>query len=248
MRTVVIIPALNEEKSIARVLQDVPGDLVEAVVVVDNGSTDSTQEEAGKAGAHVVEETVRGYGRACLRGIECAARWDPETIVFLDGDFSDSPEEMSRLLAPIMEDRADLVIGSRTLGNRERGALLPQARLGNYIACVLMRLIWGVRFTDLGPFRAIRYSTLKHIEMQDQNFGWTVEMQIRAAREGFRCMEVPVSYRKRIGKSKVTGTLVGTARASYTILKTIFSEAFRSKGLRKKGSGSRASDRTFTPV
>ncbi len=222
----VIIPALNEEKSLPLVLAALPK--VDDVIVVDNGSTDGTAAVAAAGGARVVSEPRRGYGSACLAGI--AALRDPEIVVFVDADFSDHPEELPNLVAPIAEGRADMVIGSRALGNREKGALLPQARFGNMLACFLMRVIYGHRYTDLGPFRAIRFESLRKIGMRDRNFGWTVEMQIRALRHGLRVTEVPVSYRKRVGVSKITGTLSGTIRAGYKILYTIFRHSLSRKG------------------
>lgn len=222
----VVIPALNEEKSLPLVLAALPR--VDDVIVVDNGSTDGTAAVAAAGGARVVREPRRGYGSACLAGI--SALRDPDVVVFVDADFSDHPDELPNLVAPIAEGRADMVIGSRALGNREKGALLPQARFGNMLACFLMRVIYGHRYTDLGPFRAIRFESLKKIGMRDRNFGWTVEMQIRALRHGLRVAEVPVSYRKRVGVSKITGTLSGTIRAGYKILYTIFRHALSRKG------------------
>lgn len=215
----VIIPAYNEESAIGKVLGDIPAD-VDQVIVVDNASTDATAAVASAMGARVVREDRRGYGQACLSGI--AALNNPDIVVFLDGDYSDYPEEMTSLVEPICSGRADLVIGSRTLGQRERGALLLQARFGNWLSTRLISLLFGVHFTDLGPFRAIRYAALKRIQMQDRDFGWTVEMQVKAARVGLRCCEVPVRYRKRIGTSKITGTLSGTLRAGHKIIWTIF--------------------------
>lgn len=219
-RTAVIIPVLNEEDSLPLVLDAIPKDLVDEVVVVDNGSTDRSVEIARAHGATVVEEEHRGYGAACLRGI--AATEDYEMLVFLDGDYSDYPEDMHELLPPVVADEADLVIGSRMVNRESRRALLPQSRFGNQLAAVLMRILFGIRCTDLGPFRVIRRSSLVALQMQDRDFGWTVEMQLRARLKGIRVTERPVRYRKRVGKSKITGTLSGTLKASYKILKTIF--------------------------
>lgn len=218
MHTIVVIPAFNEGRSIGLVVADIPQNLVHEVVVVNNGSTDETERNATQAGATVLREERRGYGWACLRGIEYAATKNPDIIVFLDGDYSDHPEEMTRLVAPIRNGQADFVVGSRMIGERERGAMLPQALVGNRVACFLMRIIWGARYTDLGPFRAIRFQELLRLEMQDKTFGWTVEMQIKAIKAGLRYMEVPVSYRRRVGVSKITGTISGTLKASARIL------------------------------
>lgn len=225
-RVLVIIPAFNEELSIGRVLADIPRDLVTEVVVADNASTDGTAAAAAAGGATVLHEPRRGYGSACLRGIEYAsalpAGQRPDIIVFLDGDYSDFPGEMHSLVEPISKREYDMIIGSRMLGEREPGALLPQAVFGNALATFLLRLLYGARFTDLGPFRAIRLDSLLSLGMRDRTFGWTVEMQVRAVRMGLRSGEVPVSYRRRIGTSKVTGTLYGTIMAGYKILWTIF--------------------------
>jgi len=215
-----IIPALNEENAIAKVLSEIP-EWVDDIVVVDNGSTDSTVERAQRNGARVMVETRRGYGSACLTGIGLLHD-TTDIVVFLDGDFSDYPNEMSRLVDPIINNTADMVIGSRVLGNRERGALTPQARFGNWLSCLLMWLFWRARYTDLGPFRAIAFTALKTLDMADTNYGWTVEMQIKVAKKKLRFMEVPVSYRKRIGKSKVSGTVKGVLLAGSKILFTIF--------------------------
>jgi glycosyltransferase involved in cell wall biosynthesis len=219
MRASVVIPVFNERESLPLVVADIPRDLVSEVVVVDNGSTDGTGSIAAGLSVRVVREERRGYGSACLAGVAALAADPPEAIVFLDGDYSDHPEEMPRLLAAL-ED-ADLVIGSRALGVRERGALLPQARFGNLLACFLIHKLTGHRYTDLGPFRAIRWNAYQRLGMQDTNFGWTCEMQVKAVREGLRIAEVPVSYRRRVGVSKITGTLTGTLRAGYKILWTI---------------------------
>jgi len=221
-----VIPALNEEHAIGQVLEAIPR-WVDEVVVVDNGSSDQTAAVARGQGARIVSEPRRGYGRACLSGI--AALSSPDIVVFLDADFSDHPEEMDRLIDPILRKEAELVIGSRLKGDCESGALTPQARFGNRLACGLMRLFWGVRYSDLGPFRAIRASALQTLDMQDTNYGWTVEMQVKAAIRSVRATEVPVSYRRRIGTSKISGTVRGVILAGTKILYTIFRAAFRSK-------------------
>jgi len=215
----IVMPALDEEPSIGRVLDALPA--VAKVVVCDNGSTDRTAEVARAHGATVVHEARRGYGQACLTALAELPRQgahDEDLVCFLDADFSDDPTELDLVLAPLREDHADLVIGSRVLGRREPGALLPQARWGNWLATRCIRWITGVRFTDLGPFRALRYGRLQALGMEDRAFGWTVEMQLKAASTGLRCVEVPVSYRRRIGRSKITGTVRGTVLASLTIL------------------------------
>jgi glycosyltransferase involved in cell wall biosynthesis len=222
----VIIPAYNEERSIAKVISAIPAGLVDDVIVVNNNSRDATAAVAEAAGATVLKEPQPGYGQACLRGIAYASAKTgaerPDVLVFLDGDFSDFPEQMPRLLQPILEDQADLVIGSRALGNREPGAMLPQQIFGNWLATSLLRLLYKADFTDLGPFRAIRTDKLHEIGMQDRTYGWTVEMQLKAVKHGLRYCEVPVDYRKRIGFSKVSGTLKGSVMAGYKIISTIF--------------------------
>ena len=214
----VVIPALDEERAIARVLADVP-DWVDRIVVADNGSSDATRAVAGAAGAGIVCEQERGYGAACLAGI--AALGNLDIVVFLDGDYSDHPDEMALLVDPIATGAADFVVGSRVLGTCEPGALTPQQRYGNWLACRLMRHFWGIAYTDLGPFRAIRRSALERLAMADRNYGWTIEMQIRAVEAGLVIREVPVSYRRRIGTSKVSGTVKGTILAGSKILATI---------------------------
>lgn len=225
-RTAVIIPAFNEEPSLGLVLHDIPRDRVDDIIVVDNGSTDATASIAEAGGARVIREPRRGYGSACLAGI---AALDPEIeiVVFLDADYSDDTADLFRIVDPIILDAADLVIGSRTIRVDSRRALSPQQRWGNWLATRLIRLFWGKRFTDLGPFRAIRRNKLEALGMADRDFGWTVEMQIKASREGLRALEIPVAYRDRIGTSKISGTLVGTIRAGYKILYTIFRSAWR---------------------
>jgi len=234
-KVAVIIPALNEEQSIGKVVAAIP-QWVDDVIVADNGSTDQTADVARAHGARIASEPRRGYGSACLAGL--AVLNDPEVVVFLDGDFSDYPEEMARLVDPITSGEADMVIGSRVLGRREAGALTPQARFGNWLACTLIRFFWGVHYTDLGPFRAVQYSRLKHFSMRDRDYGWSVEMQIKAAREGIRVREVPVRYRPRIGKSKVAGTFKGVLGAGWKILFTIFRAAwFSHKGTQTEDRG-----------
>ncbi len=219
-RISVIIPAYNEEQSIALVLNDLPRDRLHEIIVVDNRSTDRTAQVARDHGAKVYEEKRQGYGSACLKGI--AMLDHPDIVVFLDGDYSDYPEEISLLLEPILSDQKDFVLGSRMIKPESRKALLPQARYGNKLAVFLIRLFFQHKYTDLGPFRAIRYESLKAIDMQDQDFGWTVEMQIKAVRMKLRIEEIPVSYRERIGVSKITGTLTGTFQAGTKIIYTIF--------------------------
>ena len=223
---VVIIPVLNEEDSIGLVLAHIPEEMAAAVIVVDNGSTDRTAAVALEGGAVVVREPRRGYGAACLRGMAEAVRFAPDVIVFLDGDYSDYPEEMADLVRPVMEEGCDLVIGSRMLGRRAPGSMPVQAVIGNVLVPRIIRWLYGHRYTDLGPFRAIRYDRLLELEMADQNFGWTVEMQIKAAQKGYRTLDVPVRYRRRVGVSKITGTLSGAVRAGVKILWVTFRYAF----------------------
>ncbi|MEW6730014.1 MAG: glycosyltransferase family 2 protein [Acidobacteriota bacterium] len=213
----IVIPALNEEQSIGRVLNELPKGLVDQVIVADNGSTDRTAEVAREHGAEVVIEPLRGYGAACLRAL-CQVKPDTDIIAFLDGDYSDYPEDLAMIVEPIMAGRADMVIGSRARGEREQGALTPQQIFGNWLATRLIKLIWGFNYTDLGPFRAIQADKLQELRMCDANFGWTVEMQIKALKHQLRIEEVPVRYRRRIGKSKVSGTLSGSMKAGVKIL------------------------------
>jgi glycosyltransferase involved in cell wall biosynthesis len=220
-RAAVVIPVFNERESLPLVVRAIPRECVTEIVVVDNGSTDDTPLVARGLPVRLVRESRRGYGSACLAGIAALADAPPDVVVFLDGDYSDHPEELPRLLDAIRAG-ADMVIGSRALGDRERGALLPQARFGNALACFLIRALFGHRYTDLGPFRAIRWDALRELSMRDRNFGWTVEMQVKALRQGLRVAEVPVSYRRRVGVSKITGTLSGTLKAGWKILWTIF--------------------------
>ena len=219
----VIIPAYNEANAIGLVLDEIPKDLVRRIVVADNNSTDKTTSVAEKHGATVVFQPKSGYGNACLKAMEFIAQQKvkPDIVVFLDGDYSDYPEQLNEVVAPILDDKADLVIGSRASGNSESGSLTPQQVFGNWLATRLLKLFYGVAFTDLGPFRAIRYKSLLALEMNDPTYGWTVEMQIKAAKQKLRCAEVPVDYRVRIGQSKVSGTVRGTIGAGYKIILTL---------------------------
>ncbi len=205
-------------------MNDIPKHLIREIIVCNNNSTDRTAEVATQAGATVVFQPLKGYGNACLKGMEYIARkvTPPNIVVFIDGDYSDHPEELSLLIAPITEGVADMVIGSRALGARESGSMTPQQVFGNWLATYLIRLFFKYSFTDLGPFRAIRYDKLLEINMIDKNFGWTVEMQVKAAKKKLRCTEIPVTYRRRIGVSKVSGTVKGTVLAGYKIILTIF--------------------------
>ena len=221
----IIIPAINEEESIGLVLNDIPKKLARQIIVVDNGSHDNTVNVATILGEKVLSEPLRGYGAACLRGIS-ELKEDTDIVVFLDADYSDYPQDIHTILKPMITGNAEMVIGSRMLGEREKGALLPQAFFGNKLAVLLIRLFWRFRYTDLGPLRAISYKALFALNMADKNFGWTVEMQIKALKKGLQIAEVPVRYRKRVGKSKITGTLSGTVRAGAKIIYTIFKYSF----------------------
>jgi glycosyltransferase involved in cell wall biosynthesis len=220
----VIIPVYNEAESISKVIHEIPKDLVRHILVCDNGSTDNTPMMAQKAGGTVLFQPERGYGNACLQGMRYLEKLHekPDIVVFLDGDYSDYPKEMTQVVKPILQKDVDMVIGSRALGNLEDGAMMPQQIFGNWLATTLIRLLYNYHFTDLGPFRAIKYQRLLEMHMEDKNFGWTVEMQVKAAKLKMNTAEVPVNYRKRIGKSKVSGTIQGTFRAGYKILWTIF--------------------------
>jgi glycosyltransferase involved in cell wall biosynthesis len=215
----VIIPTHNEAQSIGRVLADLPADLVTEVLVVDSNSTDGTPEIAAKMGARVLEEPRRGYGRACLTGLANASA--PDVVVFLDGDYSDRPAELPLLLAPILAGDADITVGSRLGKQRVRGAMPWQQAFGNRLAAFLIRLLYGLKISDLGPFRAGRADVLRRLELQETTYGWAVEMILKGARGGFRVVEVPVSYYPRIGKSKISGTLKGTVGAGWFILSLI---------------------------
>lgn len=225
----VIIPAFNEESAIGNVLQDIPSELVREVVVCNNASTDQTREVAMHAGATVIDEPRAGYGQACLAGIDYlrSKKVRPDIVVFIDGDYSDYPEEMMAIVKPIVESNVDLVIGSRSTGQSETGAMMPQQVFGNWLATRLISLIYGYHFTDLGPFRAITWEALDRIKMEDTNYGWTVEMQVKASQYKLKYEEVPVTYRVRIGTSKVSGTVKGTIMAGYKILWTIAKYAFK---------------------
>jgi glycosyltransferase involved in cell wall biosynthesis len=220
----VIIPAFNEENGIGQVIDEIPKEHVSEIIVVNNNSTDNTEDIAKAGGATVLREPTPGYGRACLMGIQYLSTIAGKTdiVVFLDADHSDYPEELPTLVQPIVIGEADMVIGSRSLGNKERGSMTPQQVFGNWLATRLLKIIYGVEFTDLGPFRAIRYSALLSLNMQDKTYGWTVEMQVKAAKQKLKSVEVPVRYRKRIGFSKISGTIKGTILAGYKILYTIF--------------------------
>jgi glycosyltransferase involved in cell wall biosynthesis len=222
----VIIPALNEEQSIGKVISTISKSIVREVVVVNNGSTDSTAEVAKQAGATVLFEPRKGYGWACLKGIDYINQHPPDIVIFMDGDFSDYPEEIIHFVNEIEHQQIDLVIGSRVLGTREKGSLTPQQRFGNWLAARLMYLFYGHQFTDLGPFRAIRYPALKSLGMTDKTYGWTIEMQIKALKKGMKCSEIPVNYKRRIGQSKVSGTIKGSVLAGIKILWTVFKYRF----------------------
>ena len=219
----VIIPAYNEEHSIANVIHDIPK-IVDEIIVVNNNSNDETKKNASKAGATVLTETNKGYGFACLKGLAYIASQSekPDIVVFLDGDYSDYPEELSKLIKPIVEDDIDLVIGARTKTLREPHSMTPQQVFGNWLATVLMKLMYGAHFTDLGPFRAIKYQKLLDLHMEDKTYGWTVEMQLKALKQKLSYIEVPVKYKKRIGISKVSGTIKGSIFAGFIILGWIF--------------------------
>ncbi len=220
----VIIPAFNEEKSIGHVIDEIPKEWVREIIVCNNNSKDNTKDVALSHGATVVDQVLPGYGNACLKGLAHIAEKTkrPDIIVFLDGDYSDYPAQLPSLVQPIINDEVDLVIGSRVLGKQEKGSLTPQQIFGNWLATTLISLFYKYKFTDLGPFRAVKYSSLLDINMVDKNFGWTVEMQVKAAKLGMKCIEVPVDYRQRIGVSKVSGTIRGTVLAGHKILWTIF--------------------------
>ena len=226
----VIIPAYNEEDSIEKVIHDIPS-VVQEIIVVSNHSSDDTEKNALRAGATVLREPRKGYGYACLKGLDYIAKFKeselPDIVVFLDGDYSDYPEQLTELIAPILEGQIDLVIGSRVKQLREAGSMTPQQVFGNWLATFLMKLLFGATFTDLGPFRAIKYKKLLQLRMQDKTYGWTIEMQLKAIKQGFSYVEIPVKYRNRIGISKVSGTLKGSILAGIKILGWIFKYSFK---------------------
>ena len=224
IRIVVLIPAYNEENSVARVIKDIPRNLVEKVIVINNNSNDNTVKNAKKAGAIVLNELRQGYGYACLKGLQYLSEQitKPDIVVFLDADYSDYPEEIPALIKPIIENDFDMVIGSRALGNREKNSMTPPQIFGNWLATFLLKILYKVKYTDLGPFRAIKYNKLVALQMEDTTYGWTVEMQVKASKQNYKVCEVPVKYRKRIGHSKISGTIKGTFLAGYKIITTIF--------------------------
>lgn len=224
----VIIPAFNEENAVGKVIDEIPKTIVTEIIVVNNNSNDNTKTVAKKHGATVLDEPQQGYGRACLKGIDYVKSLKNQTdiIVFLDADYSDYPEELTHVVAPILYEGKDLVIGSRKKGLKEKKSMTPQQVFGNWLATFLIRLLYNIEFTDLGPFRAIKYDQLIALNMKDKTYGWTVEMQVKAAKQKMDICEVPVNYKVRIGKSKVSGTLKGTVLAGYKIITTIFKELF----------------------
>ena len=223
-KIVVIIPAYNEEGSIVKVIQDLPANLITEIIVVDNNSTDNTSDKAKHAGATVLFQELKGYGNACLMGIEYLKKMKmpPSIVVFIDGDYSDYPEQLPVLINPIIDEDYDMVIGSRNLGVKAKGSMTPQQVFGNKLATILMKWLYKTNYTDLGPFRAIKYSSLIALHMEDKNYGWTVEMQLKVAKLKMKTCEVAVNYRNRIGISKVSGTVRGTLGAGYKIITTIF--------------------------
>ena len=224
----VIIPAYNEQDSIAHVIKDIPS-IVDEVIVISNNSTDLTEANAKNAGATVLQESNKGYGYACLKGMDYIAKQDskPDIVVFLDGDYSDFPEELTKIVAPIIDQNMDFVIGARVKNLREEGSMMPQQVFGNWLATTLMSLFFGAKFSDLGPFRAIKYDKLLALNMEDKTYGWTVEMQLKVLKQKLSYLEVPVNYRNRIGVSKVSGTIKGSIFAGVKILTWIFKYSFK---------------------
>ena len=224
----VIIPAYNEQDSITNVINDIPS-IVDEIIVVSNNSTDATEQNAKKAGATVLTENRKGYGYACLKGMEYIANQKnkPDIVVFLDGDYSDYPEQLTELVAPIINQNIDFVIGTRIEKLRESGSMTPQQIFGNWLATFLMKLFFGATFTDLGPFRAIKYHKLLDLKMRDKTYGWTVEMQLKALKQKLSYVEIPMKYRNRIGVSKVSGTIKGSILAGVKILSWIFKYSFK---------------------
>jgi len=223
-KIIVVIPAFNEENAVGKVVRAIPKEWVEEIIVVNNNSTDQTRQAAEKEGALVLDQPIKGYGNACLKGIEYlkSKEQKPDILVFLDADYSDYPEQLPEVVSPILEEGMDMVIGSRALGKREGGSMTFPQVFGNWLATRLIKIFYGYQFTDLGPFRAIRWDKLMELNMLDRTFGWTVEMQVKAAKNKLKTTEVPMTYRNRIGKSKVSGTVYGTIMAGYKILYTIF--------------------------
>jgi len=222
----VVIPAFNEENAVGKVIDEIPKELVSEIIVVNNNSNDQTKVVAEKHGATVLDEPTKGYGRACLKGIEYINNKFPDTdiIVFLDADYSDYPSELRLIIKPIIDDNIDMVIGSRKLGIKEKSSMTPQQVFGNWLATFLIEKLYKIKYTDLGPFRAIKLNKLNELNMQDKTYGWTVEMQVKAAKKKLTSVEVPVNYKMRIGQSKVSGTVKGTLLAGYKIITTIFKE------------------------
>jgi glycosyltransferase involved in cell wall biosynthesis len=220
-KVAIVIPALNEETALRRLLAELPRDFAEWIIVVDNGSTDATASVARDAGVIAASEPIRGYGRACLKGFRTASSLGAEIVIFMDGDESDDPADLPIIAAQVREGRADLVIGSRVSARSERGAVPPQARLGNLLVSRLIGMLYGVPLHDIGSFRAIRCSLLDELEMSEMTYGWPVEMLVKAARAGYRIVELPIHYRRRShGRSKVAGTLIGSIKAAYCMLST----------------------------